>query len=170
MTVNEFIAYTSDPAGRLYDCPHPGGTSNPACNQWTGRYIMNVLEIPFSDVRRPIVIMLAFMLAFLLGSGVIFWLRPVHLGISRARKTDTDFSAGKERMSRRSLKEAHAITIQLHSLKLDIRKRGLKFWKPKILSILKPLVRTFFPSSLLGIAIFRTISLVSEYGCYALFE
>ena len=143
MTVNEFLAHTSDPAGQLYDCPYSGGTSNLACNQWTGRYILEVLEIPFSDVRRPLLIMLGFLLAFFLGSGVIFWLRPIHMGISRARETDTDFSAGKERMSTCSLEEASAINIQLHDFKLEIRKRGFNFWKPKTLSILKPLVRTY---------------------------
>ena len=148
VAVNEFIAHTSDPAGQLYSCPYTGGTSNPACDQWTGRYIMQILEIPFDDVTRPVFILLGFMMAFFFGSGAILWLLPVRMGISRARKTDTDYSAGKEKMTARSLEEVRAITIRLHGYALEIRKRGLGFWKSTSLPILKPVDTEFRPGQL----------------------
>ena len=109
---------------------------------------MNILEIPFNDVNRPIIILMGFVLAFFLGSGAILWLLPVRMGISRARKTDTDYSAGKEKMANLSLEEVRAITIGLHGYGLGIRKRGLKFWKPTDVTILKPLDAEFRPGQL----------------------
>ncbi|KAL9124612.1 MAG: hypothetical protein Q9217_006075 [Psora testacea] len=148
VAVNEFIAHTSDPAGQLYDCPYPGGTSNPACKQWTGAYIMQTLEIPFNDLRRPILILLGYVIVFFLGSGAILVVLKQRMGISRGRKTDTDYSAGKEKMAVRSLDEVRAITIRLQDYTLSIRKRGLRFWKPNKHSILESLDAEFRPAQL----------------------
>ena len=148
VAVNEFVAHTNDPAGQLYDCPYPGGTSNPACKQWTGAYVMQTLEIPFNDLRRPIIILVGYALTFFFGSGAILVILKTRIGISRARKTDTDDSAGKEKMVVRSLDEARAITIRLQDFSLDLQKRGIKFWKPISLSIVKPLDVEFRPAQL----------------------
>ncbi|KAL9104337.1 MAG: hypothetical protein Q9163_000683 [Psora crenata] len=139
LSVNEFITHTSDPAGQLYDCPYPEGTSNPLCKQWTGAYIMRTLEVPFDTVRTPIIILLGYAIAFFFGSGAILFTLKQRMGISRARKTDTDRSAGKEKMAVRPLDQVHAITIRLHEYTLNIRNRGIIFWKPTELSVLKAL-------------------------------
>ena len=148
VSVNEFISHTSDPAGQLYDCPYPGGTSNPACKQYTGAYIMRTLEVPFDEVRRPIIVLLSFLLAFFFGSGAILIILKQRMRVSRARKTDTDYSAGKEKMAIRSLDEVRAITIKLQDYTLNIHKRRSVFWKSNNLSILKPVDAEFRPCQL----------------------
>ncbi|KAG8529412.1 uncharacterized protein KY384_006049 [Bacidia gigantensis] len=146
--VNEFLVHTSDPAGQLYDCPYPGGTANPQCSQYTGRYIMQILEVPFKDLKRPFIILLGFTLVFFICSGAILSFVRVHLGMSVPRKTDTDFSAGKENMTAQSLARARTVTVHLRGFALDIWKRSGMFWKPKKLSILKPMDTDFYPSVL----------------------
>ena len=146
--MNEFLAHTSDPKGQLYACGEPGGTSNPACDQYTGTYIMSILQIPFTRVERPITILLGYALAFFLGSAAILKILPVRMGISRVRKTDTDYSAGKEKMAQVSLEEVRAISIRLHEYTLAIRKRGVTFWKPTEKAILKSLDTDFRPGQL----------------------
>lgn len=88
------------------------------------------------------------MTAFLLGSGVVLRFRKVGLGISRARKNDTDLSAGKEKMVSRSIDEIRTINIGLRNYYLDIQKRGFLLRKAVKLSILKPLSTEFEPGVL----------------------
>lgn len=72
---NEFLGQGSDPQGQFYDCPVPGGPENPACKEYTGRYIMESLGFPADWTTRPIIVLLAFIIAFYLGAGLIlrFW-------------------------------------------------------------------------------------------------
>lgn len=109
---------------------------------------MSILQIPFTNVERPITILLGYVLAFFLGSAAILKLLPVRMGISRARKTDTDYSAGKEKMAEVSLEEVRAITIRLHDYTLTIRKRGLQPWQRTEKAILKSLDSEFRPGQL----------------------
>jgi len=92
--------------------------------------------------------MLAFAVAFFLGSGVLLKLRRVSMGISRARKTDTDYSAGKEKMTARSSEEVRTITIRLQNYSLDIQKRDILLRKTAKLSILKSIDTEFRPGVL----------------------
>ena len=145
LSANEFIAHTADPAGQLYACPEPGGTSNPDCQQYTGAYIMQSLGFPPNWISRPIWVLLGFVIAFFLGAGLILQFKKNSMGISRARKSDTDLSAGKEKMAEQPF-ETRKVAIKLQDYSLDIEKRSFKKF-PKV-SILKSLNADFQPSIL----------------------
>lgn len=148
MTANEFVGHTSDPAGQLYDCPFTGGTTNPSCKEFTGAYIMQSLGFPSNWIVRPIVVLLAFAIAFFLGASLILLYWQVEIGVSRAQKNDTDYSSGKEKMTSRSLDDVRTITIRLDNYTLDIQKRDVRLRKRPKLSILKPLNTRFEPGVL----------------------
>ena len=143
MTANEFVGHTSDPAGQLYDCPFAGGTTNPSCKEYTGLYIMQSLGFPSNWIVRPVVVLLAFAIAFFLGASLILLYWKVEIGVSRAQNNDTDYSSGKEKMTSRSLDDVRTITIKLENYTLDIQKRDARLRKPRKLSILKSLNTTF---------------------------
>ena len=148
MTANEFVGHTSNPAGQLYDCPFPGGTANPACKEYTGQYIMQSLGFPSNWILRPIIVLLAFAMAFYLGASLILLYWKVEIGISRAQKNDTDYSSGKEKMTSRSLNDVRTITIKLDSYALDIQKHDVRLRRVPKLSILRSLNTTFEPGML----------------------
>ena len=109
---------------------------------------MRSLGFPADWIVRPIVALLAFAVAFFLGAGVLFQCRKFGIGISRAQKTDTDYSAGKEKMTSRSLDEIRTINIRLDSYSLDIHKRNALLKRVSKISVLKPLNTGFEPGVL----------------------
>ncbi|KAL9046081.1 MAG: hypothetical protein Q9214_000991, partial [Letrouitia sp. 1 TL-2023] len=145
---NEFLSHTNNPRGQVYDCPAPGGASNPACAEYTGAFVMDSLGFPSQWVVRPIIALLAFVIAFYLGAAVVLQYKRVSIGISRAQKAYIDTSLGKEKISVRSLKEIRTVVIRLEKYCLDIQKRNTWFRKSKKLSILKPLNTLFEPGIL----------------------
>lgn len=149
LAANEFVGHTSDPQGHLYDCPAGGGMTNPACKQYTGQYVMESLGFPLDWITRPITILAAFVVAFSLGASLILKFWKVEMGISRAQKTDIDYSTGKENMTARSLDEVRTVHLQLDEYTLNIRKRNRLWWKASAdISILKPITAQFQPGVL----------------------
>jgi ABC-type multidrug transport system ATPase subunit len=141
LCANEFV-------GQFYDCPLPGGESNPACAPYTGAFIMNALGFPSNWVARPISILVGFvvMLAFL--SWVGFRFKRVEMNIAQARKSNTDLSAGKEKMTARSVAEARTVDIGLDKFALDLDKRTMLGRKLPTKTILHPVTATFQPGLL----------------------
>ncbi|KAI8956585.1 P-loop containing nucleoside triphosphate hydrolase protein [Daldinia sp. FL1419] len=129
--------------GSFYDCPLPGGESNPACNQYTGRYIMDNLGFPQNWVARPIVILVAFAILFFITSWIGLAFLKVEMTIARARASDTDLSAGKEKMTARSIHEVRAIDVGLDEFSLALDKRSLTGKKLPTKTILNPVTATF---------------------------
>ncbi|KAI0849481.1 P-loop containing nucleoside triphosphate hydrolase protein [Daldinia vernicosa] len=129
--------------GSFYDCPLPGGESNPACNQYNGRYIMENLGFPRNWVARPIIVLLAFAILFLTTSWIGLALLKVEMTIARARVSDTDLSAGKEKMAARSIHEVRAIDVGLDEFSLALDKRSLTGKKLPTKIILNPVTATF---------------------------
>ncbi|KAL8717943.1 MAG: hypothetical protein Q9225_004876, partial [Loekoesia sp. 1 TL-2023] len=148
LAANEFVGHTSNPAGRIYDCPAPGGTSNPVCEQYTGAYVMRSLGFPLNWIKRPIIVLLGFVIAFYLGAGFILRYKRIGIGISRARQTDVDTSLGKEDLKARSLDNRQAVTVSLQKYSLDIQKRDRSLRKSETKSILKPINTVFEPGVL----------------------
>ena len=109
---------------------------------------MQSLGYPSNWIVRPIIVLLAFAIAFYLGAGVILRYWKVDIGISRAQKNDTDYSSGKETITSRSLDDVRTITIRLDNYTLDIHKRDIRLKEKPELSILKPLNTTFEPGVL----------------------
>ncbi|KAL8760729.1 MAG: hypothetical protein Q9184_003109 [Pyrenodesmia sp. 2 TL-2023] len=145
---NEFVGHTSNPAGRLYDCPAPGGASNPACEEYTGAYIMRSLGFPSDWIRRPILALFGFVLAFYFAAGFILRYKVVGISISRARRAEVDTSLGKEDLPPKSLDERQRVTVSLQNYSLDIQKRDRLLRKSIKKSILKPVTAVFEPGVL----------------------
>ncbi|KAI1505179.1 ABC transporter [Biscogniauxia marginata] len=129
--------------GSFYDCPLEGGESNPACTQYTGQYIMDSLGFPRNWVTRPIIAMLGFVALFLLTSWIGLAFLKVEMTIARARAADTDLSAGKEKMTARSIHEVRAIDVGLDKFSLNLEKRSLSGKKLPTKTILNPVTATF---------------------------
>lgn len=150
LAANEFVGHTSNPAGRFYDCPAAGGTSDPACEEYTGAYVMRSLGFPPDWIRRPIVALLGFVIAFYLGAGLILRYNKVGMSISRAQQTDVDTSLGKEDMTAQSLDERQRVNVSLQDYRLDIHKRDRSLRKSIDKTILKPL-NTVFEAGVLNV-------------------
>lgn len=139
LSANEFT-------GRFYDCPLEGGASNPACKEYTGEFILNSLGFPPNWVWRPILALTGYVIAFYIGAGLILKFWSAEIVMARARPSNSDASAGKEKMAEPAPGEVRTITIRLDNLALDIEKRSLrKQWNK---TILKPLTAEFQPGSL----------------------
>ncbi|KAI9816598.1 MAG: hypothetical protein M1827_001730 [Pycnora praestabilis] len=136
LCTNEFV-------GHFYDCPVSGGSANPACKEYTGAYIMNQLGFPTNWTTWPVCVLLAFAVALYIGAGVIFRFWKVGMSISQVRVNDTDYSAGKEKMTTRSHHEIRTVDIGLEGYGLDIDKRNSLGRRIPTLSILKPVTATF---------------------------
>jgi ABC-type multidrug transport system ATPase subunit len=130
-------------AGHFYDCPLPGGESNPACAQYTGDYIMDSLGLPGDWIVRPIIVLLAFSIMFYVLAGIGFQFKPVSMSIAQARNSDTDFSAGKEKMTVRSAAEVRTVDIALNKFALDLEKRTIWGKKLPTKTILHPVTAKF---------------------------
>lgn len=134
--------------GQFYDCPESGGASNPACAEYTGAFIMNSLGFPTNWRTRPIVILLAFVILFYTLAGVGLKFVKVEMGIARARTSDNDLSAGKEKMTVRSAAEVRTVDVGLDRFALDLDKRSASGKKLPTKTILQPVTTTFSAGSL----------------------
>jgi ABC-type multidrug transport system ATPase subunit/ABC-type multidrug transport system permease subunit len=148
----KYVAYCYYSVGALfanefqdsfYDCPFEGGESNPACVSYTGRYIMDTLGFPRNWVARPIIVLVAFVVFFYALAWVGFRFMKVEMTISRARTSDADLSAGKEKMTARSVAEVRTIDVGLIDFALNLDKRSPKGKKLPTKTILNPVTTTF---------------------------
>ncbi|KAH6984570.1 P-loop containing nucleoside triphosphate hydrolase protein [Ilyonectria sp. MPI-CAGE-AT-0026] len=129
--------------GNFYDCPYPGGRDNPECEQYTGEYIMDLFGFPPNWVTRPIIVCLAFIVFFLVLSAIGLHFFKVEMTIARARVSDTDLSAGKEKMEARSIADVRAIDVGLDSFALNLDKTSALGKKIPTKTILNPINATF---------------------------
>lgn len=63
LCANEFIGPNGSELGHFYDCPYSNDPLDPACKQYTGRYIMESLGMPSHWIWRPVVVLVAFAVA-----------------------------------------------------------------------------------------------------------
>ncbi|EJP61762.1 ABC transporter [Beauveria bassiana ARSEF 2860] len=139
-----FSAYCANEfQGNFYNCPYPGGRDNPACEQYTGNYIMKSLGFPTNWITRPIVALASFIVLFLLLSTVGLTFLKVEMTIARARITDTDLSAGKENMTAQSVSEVRAIDVGLDRFALALDKKAATGKPLPRRLIVNPLTTTF---------------------------
>lgn len=139
-----FSAYCANEfEGAFYDCPLPGGRDNPACSQYSGEFIMDSLGFPEDWVWKPIVILTAFVVFFCILSAIGLQFIPVEMTIARARNSDADLSAGKEKMRAQSISEVRTIDIGLEDFALALDKRSMLGKKLPTKTILHPVNTTF---------------------------
>ncbi|TDZ54545.1 putative ABC transporter ATP-binding protein/permease [Colletotrichum trifolii] len=127
----------------FYDCPFEGGASNPECYQYTGSFIMESLGFPPNWVWRPILVMVSFVVFFCLLSAVGLQFIKQEMSIARARVSDTDLSAGKEKMKAQSISEVRTIDVGLDDFALDLDKKTASGKKLPRKTILNPVNTTF---------------------------
>lgn len=104
---------------------------------------MDSLGLPPNWVWRPIVVMLAFVVFFVVLSTIGLTFFKVEMTIARARTSDTDLSAGKEKMAARSIAEVRTIDVGLDQFALGLDKRTAKGKKLPPKTILHPVNATF---------------------------
>ncbi|OAQ66072.1 ABC transporter [Pochonia chlamydosporia 170] len=139
-----FSAYAGNEfEGNFYNCPLPGGRSNPGCNQYSGDYVMRSLGFPSNWVARPIIILASFVVLFVSLSVFGLHFIKVEMTIARARSSDTDLSAGKEKMTAQSISEVRAIDLGLDGFALGLDKRNMYGKKLPRKTILNPVSTTF---------------------------
>ncbi|KAJ6286831.1 P-loop containing nucleoside triphosphate hydrolase protein [Bipolaris maydis] len=133
-------------SGHFYDCPLEGGRSNPDCKEYDGEFILDSLGFPNNWIWRPILALLGFAIAFYVGAGVLLKFWNAEIAMARARPTNTDASAGKEKMNERPPENVRTIDIRLENYGLDVEKRSLR--KRSTKTILNPITADFRPGSL----------------------
>ncbi|KAF1835024.1 hypothetical protein BDW02DRAFT_496945 [Decorospora gaudefroyi] len=132
--------------GSFYDCPFEGGRSNPACKEYDGDFVMDSLGFPDNWIWRPILALVGFAIAFYIGAGVLLKFWNAEIAMARARPSNKDASAGKEKMGERAPEGVRTIDIRLEGYGLDVEKRSLRQRWTK--HILNPLTADFQPGSL----------------------
>lgn len=84
---------------------------------------MTSLGIPPDWLTRPIIILVAFSLMYYTVAGLTFRFWKVGMIIARPRNSDTDYSAGKEKLSARSIQDVRTINIGLDKFALHLDKK-----------------------------------------------
>jgi ABC-type multidrug transport system ATPase subunit len=104
---------------------------------------MSSLGFPLDWVVKPIIVLLAFAVMFYVVGGLGLQFKPATMSIARSRNSDSDFSAGKERIIARSAEEVTAVNIGLDQFALYLDKRTILFKKLPTKTILHPMNAIF---------------------------
>ncbi|OQD76189.1 hypothetical protein PENDEC_c005G06482 [Penicillium decumbens] len=148
LCANEFIGPNGSDIGQFYDCPSSDDPLDPACKEYTGRYIMQSLSMPSNWIWRPIVVLIAFMFGHYLVAGLLLQYNRYAIDIAQARKTEGDPSAGRAKIVARPAQGVRRVAISLDNYALEIRKKILPWRDPFLLQILRPITAEFLPGQL----------------------
>lgn len=148
LCANEFIGPDGSELGQFYACPYSNDPLDPACREYTGRYIMESLGMPSNWIWRPIVVLVAFTLGHYLVAGLLLQYNRFAIDIAQARKTEADPSAGKAKIAVRPAEEVRRVAISLDQYALGIRNRRLPWKRHFSLQILRPITVEFQPGKL----------------------
>jgi ABC-type multidrug transport system ATPase subunit len=143
LCTNEFMGANGPPYGQFYDCPYSTDPLDPACKEYTGRFIIQSLGFPSNWIWRPCVILVAFVIGFYILAGLLLQYNKFATGIAQARKSEVDAQTGKERIGAHPTQGVRRVSISLDQYVLEIRKREFP-WRPsRALPILRPITAEF---------------------------
>ncbi|KXG48696.1 ABC-2 type transporter [Penicillium griseofulvum] len=142
LCANEFIGPNGSGLGQFYACPYSDNPLDPACKQYTGRYIMESLGMPSNWIWRPIVVLVAFAIGHYLLAGLLLQYNRFAINVAQARKAEGDPS-GKSKLAIRPTEEARKVAISLDKYALEIQKREYPWQPARILQILRPITAEF---------------------------
>jgi ABC-type multidrug transport system ATPase subunit len=144
---NEFIGADGGYFGQFYACPHSTDPTDPECQQYVGRYIMDSLGLPSNWLWRPILVAISFAVAFFFGAMLVLTFWRVDIDIARARKDSNALLSGKQNAVSSSSQEVRRVAIGLDGYGLEVHKRHL--WKRSYnKTILNPIVTSFEPAQI----------------------
>lgn len=144
---NEFVGVNGPAEGQFYDCPATDANpSNPACLQYTGRFVVESLGFPGNWLWRPIVVATAYGVFFFLLAGLILRFKKVEIDVVTARKNDDNASAIHEKMeSSISTGSVVPVAVELDSYGLEVQIRQVLKRCTVSKTILSPVTCTFEP-------------------------
>ncbi|KAJ6083401.1 hypothetical protein N7467_007536 [Penicillium canescens] len=147
LCANEFIGPNGSELGQFYDCPYSNDPSDPACKEYTGRYIMQSLGMPSNWIWRPIVVLVAFAVSHYLVAGLLLQYNRFAIDIAQARAAEGE-SSSKAKIAIRPTEETRKVAISLDQYALEIRKRRFPWRAAQKLQILRPITTEFQPGQL----------------------
>ncbi|EXJ89743.1 hypothetical protein A1O3_02810 [Capronia epimyces CBS 606.96] len=137
---------TNEFAGHFYDCPSPGGPSDPACREYTGDYILASLNLPSNWLWRPIIVLVGFILFFFILSGVILQVLTEEVEMARTHESKAASTADGQETNARAGDANRTVTVTLDHFGLEIERRPFKSNLTK--RIFKSINTTFEPGVL----------------------
>jgi ABC-type multidrug transport system ATPase subunit len=140
---NEFVGVHGGRIGQFYACPHSNDPSDPECQQYVGRYIVESMGFPTNWLWRPILVAISFAIALFFGAGLLLTFRKVDIDIAQSCKTIKGIS-GKQVTVSPSSRGVRRIAIGLNRFELEVRKRYLWKWSYGK-TILNPITASFGP-------------------------
>ncbi|KAH6997467.1 P-loop containing nucleoside triphosphate hydrolase protein [Ilyonectria destructans] len=136
----------------FYDCPAPGGSSNPACLEYDGDFVIESLGLPKNWIARPIIILGCFVIFFFALSVVGLHFVKAKMRIARSRILDSSFLVENRDMILQSIGQARAIDLQLEKFALSLEKRTISWKRRSNTTILQP-IDMKFPAGVLNVII-----------------
>ncbi|KAJ5156010.1 hypothetical protein N7492_008813 [Penicillium capsulatum] len=149
LCANEFIGPNgSEDIGQVYACPSSDDPFDPACKQYTGRFIMESLGMPSNWIWRPIVVLIAFAVGHYLFAALLLQYNRFAIDVAQARQTEGDTTASKSKIAIRPTEETRKVAISLDRYTLDIEKRRWPWQSAQTLHILRPITAEFHSGQL----------------------
>ncbi|KAJ9617388.1 hypothetical protein H2204_013854 [Knufia peltigerae] len=138
---------TNEFRGHFYDCPSPGGPSNPACKEYTGAYILASLNLPSNWLWRPIIVLVGFVLFFFILSGIILQVLTTEVEMAKQHDSEVMYEAESQQAIVRSGDGDRGITVTLDHFGLDLETQRL-FRGKSVKHIFRPISTQFEPGVL----------------------
>ncbi|KAK5253361.1 hypothetical protein LTR40_011136, partial [Exophiala xenobiotica] len=140
---------TNEFQGHFYDCPSPGGPSDPACKEYTGAYILASLNLPTDWLWRPITVLLGFMLFFFVLSGVVLQVLTTEVEMAKQHESETSYTAESLQIASRPGDENRTITVTLDHFGLEVETQRL--FKGKLTKRIFHPISTIFEPGVLNV-------------------
>ncbi|KAJ5888498.1 hypothetical protein N7495_008539, partial [Penicillium taxi] len=147
---NEFIGINVNGSelGHFYACPYSDNPNDPACKEYTGKYIMESLGMPSDWIWRPIVVLIAFAIVQYTAAAILLQYNRFAINVAQARTSEGAQPTNKAKIAIRQTEEARLVAVSLDKYALEVRKRRLPWRSSRKLQILQPITAEFHPKQM----------------------